>query len=102
MRLGGRIHMSFQVPITVIPHINSGKLRPIAITGDARLPVLPAVPTFAEAELPGFGWSAWQGLAAPTGTPMTTRGKLATEMASILKSAETVELTFHALPGSRD
>jgi tripartite-type tricarboxylate transporter receptor subunit TctC len=89
--LGGRIHMSFQVPITVIPFINAGKLRPIAITGEARLSVLPEVPTFAEAGLPGFGWSAWQGLAAPAGTPLGPRSKLATEMASILKSPETID-----------
>jgi tripartite-type tricarboxylate transporter receptor subunit TctC len=83
--------MSFQVPITVIPFINSGKLRPIAITGDGRLPVLPGVPTFAEAGLPKFGWSAWQGLAAPTRTPLAARSKVAAEMASILKSPETVD-----------
>lgn len=96
--LGGRIHMSFQVPITVIPFINAGKLRPIAITGDGRLPVLAEVPTFAEAGLPGFGWSAWQGLAAPTGTPLSARSKIATEMASILKSPETID--FIARQGS--
>lgn len=96
--LGGRIHMSFQVPITMLPFINTGKVRPIAITGDTRLPVLPDVPTFAEAGLPGFGWSAWQGLAAPTGTPLSARSKLAREMASILKTPETVD--FIARQGS--
>ena len=52
--IGGRVEMSFQIPITVIPHINSGKLRPLAITGETRLPPLPQVPTFSEAGMPGF------------------------------------------------
>lgn len=50
--LGGHIASSLQAPITVIPHVNSGRTRALAITGSSRLPPLPQVPTFAEAGCP--------------------------------------------------
>lgn len=87
--LGGRVEMSFQVPITVIPFINSGRLKPIAITGDSRLSALPKVPTFSEAGLPGYGLTGWSALIAPAGTPPQVLNKISTEMASILATPET-------------
>ena len=52
-----------------LPHIKSGKLIALAVTGAARSPLLPDVPTVAEAALPGFETAQWQGIAAPAGTP---------------------------------
>jgi tripartite-type tricarboxylate transporter receptor subunit TctC len=89
--LGGRVQMSFQIPITVIPMIASGKLRPLAITGDARLGALPDVPTFAEAGMPGYGLTSITGMVAPAQTPLAIRQKINNDVAKILSSASTKE-----------
>ncbi len=90
--IGGQVHLSFQVPVSVISHIKSGRLRPIAITGEARLPVLPQVPTFAEAGLPGYGLAGWFGIAAPAGTPKEIINKMSSEVAAILATPDVQEI----------
>jgi tripartite-type tricarboxylate transporter receptor subunit TctC len=89
--IAGRVEMSFQVPITVIPHINSGKLRPIAISGDTRLPPLPQVPTFSEAGLPGYGLTSVNAIIAPARTPRQVIGRIASEVAAILARPDTLD-----------
>lgn len=87
--LGGRVQLSFQVPITVIPFINAGRLKAIAISGETRLPALPQVPTFSEANLPGFGLTSITGIIAPARTPQQIRGKIANDVATILAQPAT-------------
>ena len=82
--LGGRVQMSFQIPITVIPMIAAGKLRALAITGDSRLDALPQVPTFAEAGMPGYGLTTVTGMMAPAKTPIAIRRKINKDVAAIL------------------
>jgi tripartite-type tricarboxylate transporter receptor subunit TctC len=89
--LAGRVNMSFQVPITVIPFIKGGKLRPIAVSGDARLPALPEVPTFGEAGLPGYGLTSINGIIAPAKTPRQILDKIAGDVAAVLAMADTQE-----------
>ncbi len=89
--MAGRVHMSFQVPITVIPHVNSGKLRPIAVSGDTRLPPLPQVPTFSEAGLPGYGLTSSNAIIAPAKTPRQVIDRIANEMAIILAHPDTLD-----------
>jgi tripartite-type tricarboxylate transporter receptor subunit TctC len=89
--LGGRVQMSFQIPITVIPMISTGKLRPIALTGDSRLPALPQVPTFTEAGLPGYGLTGVTGIVAPAKTPRPIRAKIAKDVAGILSTPSAAE-----------
>ena len=89
--IGGQIQMSFQVPISAIAHIKSGKLKGIAIGGDQRLPSLPQVPTFAEAGLPGFEVNTWFGMLAPAGTPRVIIDKLSAEFAKILSTPDTIQ-----------
>lgn len=84
--VGGRVQMSFQIPITVIPMIGAGKLKPIAITGDSRLPALPQVLTFTEAGLPGYGLTGVTGIVAPAKTPRPIRAKIARDVAEILST----------------
>ncbi|MGZ5159811.1 MAG: Bug family tripartite tricarboxylate transporter substrate binding protein [Burkholderiales bacterium] len=84
--LGGRVEMSFQIPITVIPMISGGKLKAIALTGDSRLAALPQVPTFTEAGLPGYGLTGVTGIVAPAKTPLSIRNKIATDVAEILST----------------
>lgn len=82
--LGGRVQLSFQVPITVIAFIDAGRLKPIAVSGETRLPSLAHVPTFSEAGLPGFGLTGVSGIIAPAKTPRPAIGRIASEMAAIL------------------
>ena len=89
--LGGRVQMSFQVPITVIPMINTGKVRPIAVTGENRLAALSQVPTFAEAGLPGYGLTGVTGIAAPAKTPRDRIARINREVAAILATPSTEE-----------
>jgi tripartite-type tricarboxylate transporter receptor subunit TctC len=89
--LGGRVQMSFQIPITVIPMIAGGKLRPIAITGDSRLEALPQVPTFAEAGMPGYGLTTVTGMVAPAKTPLAIRRKINKDVAEILSTPSSRE-----------
>lgn len=75
--LGGQVEFSFQNVNAVLPHIRSGKLRAIAVTGDRRSPVLPDVPTLAEGGVKGAEVYSWQGMAAPKGLPPAVKDKLA-------------------------
>jgi hypothetical protein len=67
--LGGHVPMMFDSTIAIMPHIKSGKVRPIAISSAKRSPLLPDVPTFAELGIPAVESYAWYGLFAPAKTP---------------------------------
>ena len=89
--ISGQLQLSFHVPISAIPHIKSGRLRPIAISGKTRAQALPQVPIFAEAGLPAFDMSGWTGMFAPAGTPKEIVDKISGEMARILALPDVVE-----------
>lgn len=74
--LGGQVEFSFQNVNAVLQHIRAGKLHAIAVTGDKRSPVLPDVPTLAEAGVAGAEVYSWQGMAAPKGLPAAVKKKL--------------------------
>ena len=82
--IGGQVQLLFSNPLNAIPHIKTGQLKAIAVTGETRLSALPQVPTFAEAGLPGFGMKNWNGILAPAGTPKEIIDKLSAEIAKIL------------------
>lgn len=86
--LAGRVNLSFQVSITQIPNIKTGRVRPLAISGDTRIKPLPDVPTFEEAGLPKFGLPGWTCLIAPKGTPTRVKNKVANSWAEIIKAPE--------------
>ncbi|KGG87294.1 Bug family tripartite tricarboxylate transporter substrate binding protein [Comamonas thiooxydans] len=75
--LGGQVDFSFQNVNAVLPHLRSGKLRAIAVTGSQRSPVLPDVPTLAESGVKGAEVYSWQGMAAPKGLPADVKSRLA-------------------------
>ena len=81
--MGGHVQFAFGVPIALIQHIKGGALRGIAISGDARLPALPEVPTFAESGLPKFDAKTWQGILAPARVPRVIVDKISREVANI-------------------
>jgi tripartite-type tricarboxylate transporter receptor subunit TctC len=87
--VGGQVHFSFQPPGNVLQHVRSGKLKAIAAPGQARLPSLPNVPTFAEAGLPGFEVKSWIGILAPAATPKAIVSRLGAEIANIIKMPDT-------------
>jgi len=74
--LGGQVNASFQNINAVIQHVNAGRLRALAITSEQRSPLLPAVPTLAEAGVKGVDVYSWQAIVAPKGLPAEVRGKL--------------------------
>jgi tripartite-type tricarboxylate transporter receptor subunit TctC len=82
--IGGQIQLNFDTPVTSIPHLQSGRLKALAITGKTRLAALPDVPTFAEAGLPEYDFQIWFGVLAPAGTPKDIVDKLSTEIGRIL------------------
>jgi tripartite-type tricarboxylate transporter receptor subunit TctC len=67
--LSGQVHMQFSGLPPLLPFIKSGKLRALGIAGSKRTASLPDVPTIAEAGLPGYEATSWQGLSAPARTP---------------------------------
>ena len=81
--IGGHVQLTFNNSINVVPHVKSGKLKALAIGGEARSPVLPQVPTFTEAGLPGFDVRNWFGVVAPPRAPKDIVDKLANEIARI-------------------
>ena len=87
--LGGQLTMVFGDPISVLPHIKSGKLRALAVTSLQRSPVAPEVPTVAESGYPGFEALAWHGILAPARTPPAIVRKLNEEIAKALGDPET-------------
>ena len=86
--LGGHADVSFQNINAVIQHIKSGKLRALAITGDTRSPLLPEVPTLAEAGVKEVDVYSWQGIAAPKGLPQDVKEKLHSTFTEALKDPE--------------
>jgi tripartite-type tricarboxylate transporter receptor subunit TctC len=82
--MGGTVQASFSNAINVIPHIKSGKLRGLAITGDKRTASLPQLPTYAEAGMPNYDPKNWQGMLATGGTPGDIVNKLSHEVGKIL------------------
>ncbi len=84
--LGGNVDLTFGTPPPFMGHIQAGKLRPIAVTGKARLPSLKDVPTAAEAGYPKLDATSWFAVYAPAGTPKPVIDKLTTEIAKITQT----------------
>ena len=82
--LGGVFDAQFDNMVTLIPHVKAGKLRALAVSSARRVPLLPDVPTIAEAALPGFETGTWYGIVAPAGTPQPVVARLNRELNRIL------------------
>jgi len=89
--LANQIQAGFVVPGTAMPLVHSGRIKALAVTSSARSPVLPDLPTVAEAGLPGFESSAWNGIVAPAKTPRPIIERLSRELAAIIRSEEVRE-----------
>jgi tripartite-type tricarboxylate transporter receptor subunit TctC len=89
--MGGQVVSSFNSIGTAMPHIKSGRVRPLALVGSVRSKVLPEVPTFGEAGVAKMDTSGWFGMLAPAGTPRSIVDKIAADTAQILALPEVVE-----------
>ena len=89
--IGGQVSMMYDTIASCLPHIKSGKLRPLAVTTAARSASLPEIPTIAEAALPGFEVTTWFGFVAPAKTPPEIIAKLNAEIVKILQMPDTRE-----------
>jgi tripartite-type tricarboxylate transporter receptor subunit TctC len=83
--LGGNVEMMFDTTSSAMPHIKSGRFRPLAVTSQQRSPELPNVPTIAEAGYPAAEMTTWYGLFVTAGTPKPVVDKLHAELARVLK-----------------
>ena len=82
--IAGQVDMMFDTTVVAGPHIESGKLRALAVTSARRIPSMPNVPTVAESGVPGYEVVSWQAVFAPAGTPKAIVGRLHDEIAKIL------------------
>jgi tripartite-type tricarboxylate transporter receptor subunit TctC len=87
--VAGQIDLMMADPITAVPQIRGGTIKPYAITDGARLPSAPEVPTVDEAGLPGVHISLWHGLWVPKGTPQPIIAKLAAAVGEALADPAT-------------
>ena len=78
--VGGQIDLAIGSVAVITPHVNGGKLRAVAVTGDRRSRALPDVPALAEQGLPGFSALAWWAVFAPAGVPKPIMDKFHAEL----------------------
>jgi tripartite-type tricarboxylate transporter receptor subunit TctC len=89
--LGGHVQLQFSTPVSALPHVKSGKLRPLAVTGLKRSEAVPHLPTIAEAALPGYEALTWWGLLAPARTPREIVNKVQGDVVKVLQMSDTLE-----------
>lgn len=89
--LGGRIDWYIATPVTIAPHIQSGKVRALAVTGADRIALFPDSPTFREAGVSKLDIVGWYGLFVPSQTPAAVIDKLSREVVAILKQPEMID-----------
>ncbi|MGH8619229.1 MAG: Bug family tripartite tricarboxylate transporter substrate binding protein [Burkholderiales bacterium] len=88
--ISGEVQLSYENSLIITPHIKSGKVRALAVTGAKRSRLMPELPTIAET-LPGYDASGWYGLVAPAATPKDIVAKLNTEVVRILRLPDVAE-----------
>lgn len=86
--IGGQVSVMFDVLGSSLPHIQGGRLVPLAVTSAQRHPSLPNVPTMMEAGITGYEFTAWHGIAVRAGTPAPIVAKLNSTLNAILSDAE--------------
>lgn len=86
--IGGRLDYMFSNSSEAVPLIEAGKVRALGVSSSKRLPLLPDVPTVAEAGVPGYETISWGGIVAPAGTPSDVIARLNGSLEKALKNAE--------------
>ncbi|MBY0338783.1 MAG: tripartite tricarboxylate transporter substrate binding protein [Acetobacteraceae bacterium] len=86
--MAGRVDLLITTPPAITGQLQAGAVRALAITSARRHPMLPAVPTAAEAGLPGFEFEAWFAVYAPAGTPPEAVARLARDIGAVAATEE--------------
>jgi tripartite-type tricarboxylate transporter receptor subunit TctC len=94
--LSGEVDVVFSDMAVVLPHVQAGKLRALAVTGLKPTPLVPGLPSLAESGVPGFNMTSWWGVLGPAGMPQPIVGRLNTELGRILRLAD-VQKNFATL-----
>ena len=89
--MSGQVAFSFPTVPAAMPHIKSGKLRPLAVGGSTRVPSLPDVPTMQEAGVTGFESSSWGGIMGPAGMPADLVQRIHTDLTRVLRMPDVQE-----------
>ena len=89
--ISGEVDLSYENSLIITPHIKSGKVRAIAVTGLKRSALFPELPTIAESGLPGYNASGWYGLFAPAATPRAIITRLNAEVVKALRDPVVVQ-----------
>lgn len=104
--VGGQVNAAFLPLLAVKPHVESGKVKVLAVTSPQRSPLMPNVATFREQGFPDLEIYIWSGISAPAGTPDAAIQRLNAELGKVLRSAELREkwraLDFESLPMTPD
>jgi len=89
--VSGQVKVGVLGMAPALPYIKSGKLMALAVTGAARVALLPDVPTVAESAVPGFETAQWQGISAPAGTPPAVVKRMHDELVRIMSTPQVIE-----------
>jgi tripartite-type tricarboxylate transporter receptor subunit TctC len=89
--IAGQVQLMCTSPLPALPHVKSGKLRGLAMTGANRSRAAPEIPTVAESGVPGYQSSLWYALLGPAGIPQAVVTRLHAETVKVLKSREMVD-----------
>jgi tripartite-type tricarboxylate transporter receptor subunit TctC len=102
--IAGNVKVMVDSLASALPHLGAGRIRPLGVTGRARTPQLPEVPTVAETVSPGFEALGWSGIVAPAGTPEEVIRRVNADAVAILRdpaiAARMVEMGGFPDPGT--
>src|SRR5262245_16164118 len=87
-QVSGEVQLGFNNILAVLPHVQSGRLKAIAVTSAKRALTLPEIPTIAEAGVPGYEATSWNGIFAPAKTPRPIIDKIHAEVVKILTTPD--------------
>lgn len=90
-QIAGRVEVAFTAAVGVVPYVNDGKLRAIAVSTLERFPIVPNVPTLDESGVKGFEGSSWQGVAGPARISGDIVKRVSADLAAILQAADVRE-----------
>jgi len=89
--IAGQVQVMFGTMLASVPQLRAGRLRAVAVTGPRRSIAVPQVPTFAEAGLPGYDASSWNGVLVPAGTSQAVVAKLGAELVRVLHTPNVLD-----------
>lgn len=89
--LAGQVDMMIAVTASALPHVRAGRLRALAVTGEARSTVAPDVPTLDESGVPGYEFKTWYGIQVPAKTPLGIVNELNQRVSNVLARPDVVE-----------